>query len=298
VSGAAGWRSSLTGQFASDVAQLDRALGRPLARRDLAEALIDPRGHLFQRLEYVGDSILDAVSTAVLVRLEPWDAASLSAIAGEQQALVSDHALARVAARRGLPAVRTFPASRHRLADRIEAAIGALWADAGIEAAEDAALRLVVDPGLGGLPRRDEVPDGTDGARYVHAAGELGHIAVDRRWYAAAARTGPARRRLAVVGDSVIEAAMSTAQYVEDPEATEAQMSEARRAATSNATVAQRARDLGLERRGDDRTDRRAMADEVQALVGAVSMDGGLRAALEVAAGVLRRTYAPGPVPV
>jgi dsRNA-specific ribonuclease len=100
------------------------------------------------------------------------------------------------------------------------------------------------------------------------------------------------------VGDSVIEAAMSPAQYVEDPAATEAQMSEERRSATSNAMIAQRARDLGLERRGDDRTDRRAMADEVQALVGAVALDGGLRAALDVAAAVLRRTYAPGPVDV
>lgn len=290
------WRQSLTGELARDVAQLDRALGFTIGREDLVLALIDPRGHLFQRLEYVGDSILDAVATAELVRLEPWDSTSLSTISGEQQALVSDHALGRVAARRGLPAVRTFPASRHRLADRIEAAIGALWADLGIEAAETAALSLVVEPGLQGLPRRDEVPDGTDGARYVHAASTLGHEAVDRRWFAAAAHGGPARRRLAVVGDSVIEAAMSTAQYVDEPEATEAVMSEERRSATSNAVVAQRARELGLERRGDDRTDRRAMADEVQALVGAVAMDGGLRAALEVAAGVLRRTHAPGPV--
>jgi ribonuclease-3 len=101
-----------------------------------------------------------------------------------------------------------------------------------------------------------------------------------------------------MLGDSVIEAAISTAQYVADPAATEAQMSDERRAATSNATLAVRARDLGLERRTDDRTDNRAMADEVQALVGAVAMDGGLRAGLLVAAGVLRRPFVPGPVAI
>jgi dsRNA-specific ribonuclease len=292
------WRDGLRPDAARDLAQLDRALGHALAREDLAVALLDPRGHLFQRLEYVGDSILDAVVVAELVLIEPWDESSLRMIAGEQQALVSDHALGRVAARRGLPAVRTFPASRHRLADRIEASIGALWADAGIEEAERAADDLVVGPGLEGLRRRAGVPTGDDGHHYADAARALGFEPVEPSWYAAAARTGPARRRLAMLGDSVIEAAISTAQYVADPAATEAQMSDERRAATSNATLAVRARDLGLERRTDDRTDNRAMADEVQALVGAVAMDGGLRAGLLVAAGVLRRPFVPGPVAI
>ncbi len=292
------WREGLRPDVARDLAQLDRALGHALVREDLARALLDPRGHLFQRLEYVGDSILDAVVVAELVRIEPWDESSLRMISGEQQALVSDHALGRVAARRGLPAVRTFPASRHRLADRIEASIGALWADAGIEEAERAAYDLVVRPGLEGLRRRAGVPEGSDGQRYAEAATVLGFEPVDAEWYAAAAHTGPARRRLAMLGDSVVEAAISTAQYAADEAATEAEMSDERRAATSNATIAVRARDLGLERRTDDRTDNRAMADEVQALVGAVTMDGGLRAGMHVAAGVLRRPFVPGPIDV
>jgi dsRNA-specific ribonuclease len=290
------WRDSLTGLEADDVAQLDRALGLRLGREDLVRALIDPRGHLFQRLEYVGDSILDAVVVSELVRLEPWDEPSLALVNGEQQAMVSDHALGRVAARRGLPQVRTFQASRHRLADRIEACIGAIWADRGLPDAAGAAYELVVRSALDGLPRREEVPVAEPAERYEAASRELGHEPVDLAWFGAAAAGGPARRRLAVVGDSVIEAAMSTAQYVEDPEATEAAMSEERRSTTSNATLAARAHDLHLERRGDDRADRRAMADEVQALVGAATMDGGLRAGLRVASGVLRRTFAPGPL--
>ena len=290
------WREVLHGLAADDVAQLDRALGVRLAREDLVHALIDPRGHLFQRLEYVGDSILDAVVVSELVRLEPWDEPSLALINGEQQSMVSDHALGRVAARRGLPQVRTFQASRHRLADRIEASIGALWADRGIEHAAEAAYDLVVRSALDGLPRRSEVPDATRAVRYESAARQLGHEPSVPAWFGAAAEPGPARRRLAVVGDSVIEAAMSTAQYVEEPAASEAVLSEERRGATSNATIARRAHDLHLERRHDDRTDGRAMADEVQALVGAVAMDGGLRAGLRVASGVLGRSFAPGPL--
>ncbi len=291
------WRAALTGLAADDVATLDHALGVTLGREDLVRALIDPRGHLFQRLEYVGDSILDAVVVLELVRLEPWEETSLALINGEQQAMVSDHALGRVAARRGLPAVRTFPASKHRLADRIEASIGAIWVDRGIDDAAAAAYDLVVRAALDGLPRRTDLPSAERAVRYESAARTLGHEPVDPVWFGAAALAGPTRRRLAVVGDSVIEAAMSTAQYVEEPEATEALLSEERRGTTSNATMAVRAQELGLERRHDDRDDRRAMADEVQALVGAVALDGGLRAGLQVASGVLRRAFAPGPLP-
>jgi hypothetical protein len=86
-------------------------------------------------------------------------------------------------------------------------------------------------------------------------------------------------------------------------------MSEERRTATSNAVLAVRALALGLSGAGDggrgrgvggggDADDRRAVADEVQALVGAVTMDGGTAAGFGVAAGVLRRRVALGPVPL
>lgn len=290
------WRDALTGLEAEDVARLDHALGVRLEREDLVRALVDPRGPLFQRLEYVGDSILDAVVVSELVRLEPWAEPSLAMVNDEQQAIVSDHALERIATRRGLPPVRTFRASRHRLADRIEACIGAIWVDRGVEHAATAAYELVVRPGLRGGTPRNGPPEAGGSDRYEAAARALGHEPVERAWYGAASVAGPPRRRLAVVGDSVLEAATSTAQYVEEPAATEADLSEERRSTTSNATLAVRAHELGLERRGDDRTDRRAMADEVQALVGAVTLDGGLHAGLLVASGVLRRTFAPGPL--
>ena len=105
-----GWRDGLEGEHALDVEHLDHALGLELRERAYVEALVDPRGHLFQRLEYVGDAILDSVVLQSLVRIEPWSEPDLSVISGEQQALVSDHALGKVAARRGLPDVRAFQA--------------------------------------------------------------------------------------------------------------------------------------------------------------------------------------------
>jgi dsRNA-specific ribonuclease len=289
------WRGDLDGQLADDVARLDSALGVRLPHREVVEALIDPRGHLFQRLEYVGDSILDAVVLQALVALQPWTEPSLRFLSTEQQALVSDHALARVAARRGLPDVRAFEVSVHRLGDRVEACIGAVWAELGIEQAVAVAEHLVVRPGLHGRLIRPVVPQSPGDERYESAARLCGHDPVERAWFGAAAGGGPPRRRLAAVGDAVLEAACSTAQYVDDPLATESLMSEERRAATSNAVLARRAHELGLVRR-DDAPDRRSQADEVQALVGAVTLDGGTRAGLDVAAGVLGRRFAPGPV--
>ena len=289
------WRGLLEGERARDVELLDRALGLRLSGQAYAEALLDPRGHLFQRLEYVGDSILDVVVVQALVRLEPWTEASLGLVNDEQQALVSDHALGKVAARRGLPDVRTFAASRHRLADRIEAAIGAAWADAGIDAAEAVAVRLVVEPGLHGVPPRAGVPEAAPDEAYETASRVCGHDPVEHAWFGAAAAGGPARRRLAVLGNAVLEAALATAQYADEPEATEAQLSEERRTATSNAVIAARAAELGLVS-PQDLDDRRGLADEAQALVGAALLDGGITAGLQVACGVLGRRCAPGPV--
>ena len=88
-----------------------------------------------------------------------------------------------------------------------------------------------------------------------------------------------------MVGNAVLEAAFSTAQYVDDPLATEAEMSEERRSTTSNAALAVRAHGLGPRAPRRARPTGASMADEVQALVGAVTMDGGTRAGLDVAAG-------------
>ena len=288
------WRERLRGDSAADVAALDEALGVVLRDRELVAALVDPRGPLFQRLEYVGDSILDAVVVRELVARDDWSSTSLARLSAGQQALVSDHALGRVASRRGLPAVRTFPASPRRLGDRIEAAIGAAWADRGLAAAEQLALRLVVEPALGRAAPEPAVPEGPGDLDAETAVTVLGHGVRSSSWFGAAARPGPVQRRLAVVGDAVLEAACSMAQYVDQPLDSEAELSDQRRGELANGALAARARDLGLV--GDGSADSRVVADRIQALVGAATYDGGLASGVNVACGVLGRTLALGPL--
>jgi dsRNA-specific ribonuclease len=284
----------LRGEAAADVAALDAALDLRLRDRDLVDALIDPRGPLFQRLEYVGDSLLDAVVVRELVARDDWSRTSLAVLASGQQALVSDHALGRVAARRHLPPVRAFPASRHRLADRIEAAIGAAWVDAGFAAAERLARHLVLAPALGEPVVAPAVPDGDGDLHAERAVTVLGHGVREPRWFGAAQRPGPAQRRLAVVGNAVLEAACSMAQYVDQPLDDEAALSAQRRGEIANEALAARARELGLV--PDRSWDSRAVADRVQALVGAAAYDGGLASGVSVACGVLGRRLVLGPL--
>ena len=218
--------------------------------------------------------------------MQPWTEPSLRFLSGEQQALVSDHALGRVAARRGLPDVRTFEVSVHRLGDRVEACIGAVWAELGIEAAEEVADRAR-RPSRAARPahrgdgarcgRRRPVRGGCPGAAATTRS--------NRAWYGAAAGGGPPRRRLAVVGDAVLEAAYSTSQYVDDPMATEALMSEERRGGDVERGARAGARTSSAWCAHDDAPDRRSQADEAQALVGAVTLDGGTRAGLDVGGG-------------
>ena len=288
------WRTQLRGEAANDVATLDAALGVALRDRELVTALVDPRGPLFQRLEYVGDSILDAVVVCELVARDDWSRTSLATLSAGQQALVSDHALGRVAARRGLPPVRAFPASRRRLADRIEAAIGAVWVDCGFVAAERVARRLVVVPALGAAVGDPPVPEGPGDLDAERAATVLGHGVRQPAWFGAAARPGPAQRRLAVVGNAVLEAACSMAQYVDQPLDDEAAMSTQRRSELSHSALSARARELGLV--ADRSTDTRSVADRMQAIVGAATFDGGLASGVSVACGVLGRRLVLGPL--
>jgi dsRNA-specific ribonuclease len=295
---AAGWRAQLHGPQTQDVAALDAALGYRLARQDLVRSLLDPRGRLFQRLELVGDSVLDAAATAALVRHSDWRG-DLRAMNQDRQRLVSDEALGRLAREGGLPGVRAFAASTHRLADRIEACIGAAWVDGGLVVAERVAQRLVLDPGLAGRSLTDPGPAAGPATAYLAAVRDLGQDPEPvQQWLHLAARGGPVLRRLAVVGDAVIETAAATALYVAYPEADEGRLSGLRRSVVTNRVMAAAALRLGLDGAGpvgrSTGTDR--VADRLQALVGAVMLGAGLPAATRAAATAMQLQYSPGPV--
>lgn len=118
-------RGSRTGPLRSGVDAADRArvsavLGVEVDDED-ARWVLDPRGTPFQRLEWQGDSALDAV-----VSMHRWGAPACCADVGTAD-LVSDAALARAAAAAGLPGLLDWDTGPGRLADCVEACVGAAW---------------------------------------------------------------------------------------------------------------------------------------------------------------------------
>ncbi|MFC3689779.1 hypothetical protein [Aquipuribacter hungaricus] len=123
------------GADAADRARVAEVLGVDVDERDAA-LVLDPRGLAFQRLEWQGDSALDAV-----VALHRWGApACCRALAHED--LVSDAALAVTAQRAGLADVMDWRPDPPRLADAVETCVGAGW-HVSPEAAVTVAGRLV-----------------------------------------------------------------------------------------------------------------------------------------------------------
>jgi len=113
-----------------------------LVKVDLREpdwpCLLDPRGTRFQRLEWLGDSVLDA-----LLALHVHGGTACSP-REDYAALCSDVALGRRAQAVGLAEVLDWPPSPQRLADVVEALIGAAWL-VGPDAAATCASILVHD---------------------------------------------------------------------------------------------------------------------------------------------------------
>lgn len=104
-------------------------------------SLLDPRGLRFQRLEWLGDSVLDAL-LALHARPRP---ACCSLV--DPSELCTDRVLARRAEELGLPGALDWVPSPSRCADLVEACVGAAWVLGPAEAAR-CASRLV-HPGLG-----------------------------------------------------------------------------------------------------------------------------------------------------
>ncbi|WP_380169196.1 hypothetical protein [Jannaschia sp. R86511] len=125
------------GVDAADRARVAAVLGVEVGDED-ARAVLDPRGTMFQRLEWQGDSALDAV-----VAVHRWDrpACCVDLVTAD---LVSDAALAVSAATAGLPALLDWDTGPARLADCVEACVGAGW-HVDVAAAAVVAGRLVHD---------------------------------------------------------------------------------------------------------------------------------------------------------
>jgi dsRNA-specific ribonuclease len=115
---------------AAERAAIEAVVG-PVADPDLLRALRDARGRTFQRLEFLGDSVLDLVLVTHAL-LEPGCPRCLQPQRhGDPARLGTDRRLAEQARRHGVGAWLEWEASDERLADVVEAAVAVAWLSGG-----------------------------------------------------------------------------------------------------------------------------------------------------------------------
>jgi dsRNA-specific ribonuclease len=229
---------------------------------DLARPLRDGRGHVFQRLEFLGDSVLDLMLATHAV-VEP--ACLLCASSkGEVGRLVTDRQLARQAEAIGLGSWLEWSASSERLADLVESCVAASWLSGSWLQTTRFASRVVHPLSLATVQSLSgEV---LSGPRPVppHSTGSRGE------------------RRL---GAALLELAAAWSVFRGHPEADEGELSRLRAAAHQTSRVADFARRTHLALgAGEDA----AVSDRVEAWLASKLLLHGADAALVSATGVLK----------
>jgi dsRNA-specific ribonuclease len=136
----------------------------------LVAAVYSGDGIEFQRLEFLGDAIADAVLVRWIYR---WSTGTVAVLAGARQQLTSDRTLGRLAALTGLHDVLTpeLKAVPERSGDLIEAIVGAAFLDGGWPAAtavcETVFGRWLSEPdGVGERAARIDTAIQPDGERW------------------------------------------------------------------------------------------------------------------------------------
>ena len=151
---AAKWLEQTLGYRFADPAWLDLALSHRSAT-----------GQSNERLEFLGDAILDFVISAAVFSARP--AADEGDLSRLRAALVNDRTLARLATELGIGEyIRLGSGEKktggHRrasiMADALEALFGAIYCDRGLAAAEDI-IRTVYADELSRLPDADSLKD-------------------------------------------------------------------------------------------------------------------------------------------
>ena len=122
-------------------ALLERALATPSIR------MIKPDAKDNQRLEFLGDAVIGLLSAEVVFTRHPDEQEGLLTV--RRTRLVSGAALAEAAEKLGMRnwlkrniGAHEIPPHAKLLADALEAVMGAVWLDGGLEAARAAFLRL------------------------------------------------------------------------------------------------------------------------------------------------------------
>ncbi|MCZ3389734.1 MAG: hypothetical protein LH645_11620 [Actinomycetia bacterium] len=224
---------------AAERAQIEAMLG-PITDDVALHAVRDGRGGQFQRMEFLGDSVLDVV----LVVHEWAEPECPTCVKREATAAASDVQLAAAARSAGLGAWLEWRASDERIADLVETCVAACWLS-GRWAHAARFTAQVVHP----------VADETVRALTIGAVGlEPGRVG---------RRAGSALLELAA-GDAVVHAF---------PDADEGELS-TRRATIHRATaIAVIAKERGLGHRGDPDLVLSAVEDQVAAALAAGGAD-------------------------
>jgi len=125
----------------SDGALLERALSTPSVR------MVDPEAKDNQRLEFLGDAVFGILSADAVFRAHPDEQEGLLTV--RRTHLVSGAALAAAAETLGLRnwlhrniGAHEIPPHAKLLADALEAVMGAVWLDGGLEACRTVFRRL------------------------------------------------------------------------------------------------------------------------------------------------------------
>jgi dsRNA-specific ribonuclease len=240
---------------ADERAAIEEAVG-PVPDADLLRALRDARGRTFQRLEFLGDSVLDLtlVTHTVLEPDCPQCQSSRRHVDAGQ--LATDRRLAEQARRHGLGGWLEWEVSDDRLADVVEGSVAVAWLSGGWAAVVELVAAVVhpLGPRTGPALLGGAVPDVED------AAGE---------------------RR---VGAALLELAAGRAAYRELPDGDEGDLSHRRAELHRTVRVAAYAARTGVVAAAGDAD---TVSDRVERWLAGALLADGADAALERAAEVL-----------
>lgn len=220
-------------------------------RADALAAIRDGRGREFQRLEFIGDSILELVLHAHSVVAGP----RCPHCGGRADRFTTDAHLAQLGRDIGLGQWLDFTPSEHRMADLVEACTGAQWVS-GRWPRVVAFVAAELHP----LPADQQL-------RLLHGGAKLHPDA-------------PARAR-EILGAAILEAASSTGVFLRHPEGDEGDLSRIRARLLSSEHVLGRCRDSKWVRR-ELRT-RHFVRDDVERLLAEDLLARGVASAVMIA---------------
>ena len=230
---------------------------------ELALIVRDGRGAQFQRLEFLGDSVLDLVMNVHAV-VEP-GCRICQSVRGDVARLVTDHRLSQRATEAGVGSWLEWEASPQRLADLVEVCLAAAWLNGGWK------------PTTGFVDR------------VIHPLGEACERALERSADPSLIATGSRVERR--MGAALLELASARAVFAEDLTADEGELSSRRALLHRTSSVAgYAARAAVVSPVGGDA----AVADRVDAWLAATLLSDGADAALIAAARVIGRAPTSG----